>query len=178
MIIRHGEKPRKKRTNDPGFDAGGRLDSHSLTRTGWKRAFALADALDGQSPARADLARPAAIYAAGSRAGGEGARTRETVAPLAGKLRIPVNTAFGKGEERALARSVAAQPGPVLISWQHQEIPGIAAAFGSVTPAPPRYWPDDRYDVVWTLTATPTGWRFAQVPEMLLAGDRPAAIID
>jgi hypothetical protein len=32
-------------------------------------------------------------------------------------------------------------------------------------------WPDDRFDVVWVFTATDTGWRFDQVPELLLPGD-------
>ena len=40
----------------------------------------------------------------------------------------------------------------------------------------PQEWPDDRFDVVWTFTRDGTGWRFAQVPQLLLAGDRPDPI--
>lgn len=115
MIIRHGEKPGKK-GGGPGVDAAGRPDDSSLTSVGWQRARALAEALDGQGPVPASLAEPMAIYAAGERSGGKGIRTVETVQPLAEKIRLPVNTRFGKGEERALAQSVAAQPGPTLIS--------------------------------------------------------------
>lgn len=177
MIIRHGEKPQKKK-DGPGIDPAGRPDDHSLTPVGWQRARALADVFDGQGPTPPGLVRPATIYAAGARPAGEGARTRETVMPLAEKLGVQVNAAFGKGEEEALARSVAAQPGPTLISWQHSEIPSIAEAFGAVNPAPPSDWPDNRYDVVWTLEKTPTGWRFAQIPQMVLPGDQAVAITD
>jgi hypothetical protein len=30
--------------------------------------------------------------------------------------------------------------------------------------------------VIWVLTGTGTGWKFSQVPQMLLAGDRPTTI--
>ena len=43
-------------------------------------------------------------------------------------------------------------------------------------PAVPTHWPDDRLDVVWTLTPEASGWRFAQVPQLVLAGDRPDPI--
>jgi hypothetical protein len=177
MIIRHGEKPGRK-GGAPGVDETGRADEHSMTRTGWQRAYKLADVFDGVGPTPPGLTRPAVIYAAHANENGRGDRTRETVRPLAEKIGVPVNTAFGKGDEQALARSVESEPGPTLISWQHSEIPDIAESFGTVTPAPPTEWPDNRYDVVWTLTKTPTGWRFGQIPQMLLPGDRAVAITD
>jgi hypothetical protein len=92
------------------------------------------------------------------------------------KLGIPVNTSFGKGDEKALVEDVIAQPGPTLISWQHGEIPTIAAAFPSVTPPPPSNWPDNRFDVIWTLTKTADGWHFTQLPELALPQDRTSVI--
>lgn len=177
MIIRHGEKPLKKK-GGPGIDPAGNPDDHSLTPVGWQRARALADVFDGQGPTPAGLTKPASIFAAGANANGQGARTRETVMPLAEKLGVQVNAAYGKGDEQALARAVAAQPGPTLISWQHSEIPDIAQSFGAVNPAPPTEWPDDRYDVVWTLLKTPTGWQFSQIPQMVLPGDLAVAITE
>jgi hypothetical protein len=177
MIIRHGEKPQKK-NDGPGIDPTGKIDDHSLTPIGWQRARALTDVFDGQGPTPPGLVKPATIYAAGANANGQGARTRETVMPLADKLGLQVNAAYGKGDEEALAQSVASQPGPTLISWQHSEIPSIAEAFGVVSPAPPSEWPDDRYDVVWTLEKTPTGWQFAQIPQMVLPGDQAMAITE
>lgn len=176
MLIRHGEKPDG---DNPGIDAEGKEDDSSLTQVGWNRAHRLVDLFDpAQGVPRPGLARPVAIYAAGANDNGEGTRTRETVTPLAEKLGIPVDTSFGKGDAEALVDHVTAQPGPTLISWQHGELPAIAAAFPGVTPTPPSEWPDDRFDMVWTFTKTGDGWRFAQVPELVLPHDQATAIED
>jgi hypothetical protein len=171
MIIRHAEKPAG---NGSGIDAAGQPDTHSLTPRGWSRANSLASLFAGEGgPSRPGLARPKAIFAAAANGLGEGTRTRETVSSLASKLGVAVNSSFGKGDEAALAtRAIAASKnGPVLISWQHGEIPAIAEAFKTVGPTPPASWPDNRFDMVWTLTDTGNGWRFSQVPEMVLPGD-------
>jgi hypothetical protein len=128
----------------------------------------------GSSPVGAGP--PTAIYAAGANDNGEGARTRETVQPLADHVGLPVNSSFGKGDEKALVARAISQPGPTLISWQHGEIPTIAEAFPSVTPTPPAKWPDDRFDLVWTLTKTADGWHFAQIPELALPQDQANVI--
>jgi broad specificity phosphatase PhoE len=169
MLIRHAEKPDGEL---PGVDADGNEDDSSLTEVGWQRANRLVDLFDpAQGAPRAGLARPTAIYAAGVTDDGEGQRTRETVAPLADRLGLPVDTEYGRGQEKKLVDRVVDEQGPVLISWQHSGITEIADAFPSVKPKPPSEWPDDRYDVVWTFTRTDDGWRFAQVPEDLLPGD-------
>jgi broad specificity phosphatase PhoE len=169
MLIRHAEKPDGEL---PGVDADGNEDDSSLTEVGWQRAHLLVDLFDpAQGAPRAGLARPAAIYAAGVTDDGEGQRTRETVAPLADRLGIPVDTEYGRGQEKKLVDRVVDEQGPVLISWQHGGITEIADAFPSVKPKPPSEWPDDRFDVIWTFTRTDDGWRFAQIPEDLLPGD-------
>lgn len=176
MVIRHAEKPDGE---TDGVDARGREDDSSLTPAGWDRAHRLVDLFDPvQGSPRPGLARPATIYAAGANDRGRGRRTRETVAPLADRLRITTDTTFGKGDEEDLVEHVTAKPGPALISWQHGEIPSIADAFPSVTPDPPSEWPDNRFDVVWTFTRTADGWHFAQVPELALPGDRADPIRD
>jgi broad specificity phosphatase PhoE len=174
MVIRHGEKPDG---SDPGVDAQGKKDDSSLTAVGWQRAEALADLFDPTSgPLRPGLARPTAIYASGANDDGEGKRPRETVAPLAQRLGITVNTDYGKGDEKALVENATGRPGPVLICWQHGELPDIAAAFPGVTPAPPTDWPGDRFDVIWTFTRTADGWQFAQLPELVLPQDQNTVI--
>jgi broad specificity phosphatase PhoE len=169
MLIRHAEKPDGEL---PGVDADGNEDDSSLTEVGWQRAHLLVDLFDpAQGAPRAGLARPTAIYAAGVTDDGEGQRTRETVAPLADRLGLPIDTEYGRGQEKKLVDRVVDEQGPVLISWQHGGITEIADAFPSVKPKPPSEWPDDRFDVIWTFTRTDDGWRFAQVPEDLLPGD-------
>jgi hypothetical protein len=169
MIIRHAEKPTG---GDVGLDQERQEDPGSLTATGWERArrlvglFAPAHGLPAPG-----LRRPDALYAAGATDDGEGLRTRQTLGPLSAALGVPVDTEFGKGDEAKLAKEVLAHPGTVLVSWQHSGIPDIVGRFPAVTPAPPKDWPSDRYDVVWTLTRTATGWQFAQVPERVLPGD-------
>jgi broad specificity phosphatase PhoE len=174
MIIRHAEKPDGTL---PGVDAAGNEDDSSLTTLGWERAHRLVDLFDpAQGAPASGIDTPAVIYAAGVTDDGEGQRARETVAPLAERLGIPVNTDYGRGDEKKLVAQVVDEPGPVLISWQHGGITEIADAFPSVKPKPPSDWPDDRFDVIWTFTRTADGWRFAQVPERLLPGDSPDII--
>ena len=177
MIIRHGEKPSKSAI-PVGINLAGQPDTRSLTEQGWIRAASLVGLfVAGPGTGRTALPRPSTIYASGTGDGAvEGNRPRQTVRPLAMALRVPVDTSFSRGDESRLIAHAAAQPGPTLICWQHGEIPSMAAAFGGAVPAPPRTWPDDRYDVVWTFTSTGTGWRFAQVPERLLPGDAATGI--
>jgi hypothetical protein len=174
MIIRHGEKPSG---STPGVDARGNQDASSLTDVGWNRARRLVDLFNpADGRLRAGLARPTAIYAASANSDGEGARTRETVTPLADNLGIPLDTSFGKGDEKALVNRVISRAGPTLIAWQHGEIPLIAKSFPSVTPTPPAQWPDNRFDVIWTFTRAPDGWHFAQLPELVLPQDQAGVI--
>jgi hypothetical protein len=169
IIIRHAEKPDG---SAPGLDEDGHEDDSSLTAVGWQRAQGLVDLFDpARGAPRPGLAAPQRIYAAGVTGDGEGQRTRETVAPLAAALGIPVDTDLGRGDEKKLVKDVIAQSGATLISWQHGGIPTIVEDFPSVSPAPPTEWPDDRFDVVWTLTRTTDGWHFTQTPQLVLPQD-------
>jgi broad specificity phosphatase PhoE len=174
MVIRHAEKPDD---SHPGVDAQGNTDDSSLTETGWQRANRLADLFDPASGSpRPGLATPKAIYAAGASDDGEGLRPRQTAMPLAARLGLTLDTSYGAGDEQKLVQQVITQPGPTLISWQHSGIPDIARAFPSVTPKPPSDWPDDRFDIIWTFTKTADGWRFTQVPELVLPADQDTVI--
>jgi broad specificity phosphatase PhoE len=101
------------------MDAFGKPDDSSLTQAGYARASALADLFaPAQSWPRPGVVVPRAIYAAGANSDGEGLRTRQTVAPLAQRLGLPVNTDFGKGDEQKLVARIVTEPGPTLICWQ------------------------------------------------------------
>jgi hypothetical protein len=182
MIIRHGEKPRRKGHAPFGVDASGGHDFESLSVGGWQRAGALVAlfAPDRGKLQHPDLARPDLIYAAApSRGGGHSKRPLQTIAPLAAKLGLAPNLDHAKGDEATLVEDVLARSGNILISWQHAAIPRIATlVIASASPLRPiaPSWPEDRYDLVWVLTAPAAAgrWDFAQVPQLLLAGDRAA----
>jgi hypothetical protein len=186
MFIRHGEKPTGQ--GPPyGVSADGEHDPESLTVTGWTRAGALVGLFDpraaGGDPValRPGLTRPVTVLAAAAGRGSNSQRPAQTVTPLAAALAVPVNPWFGVGQEAELAGWLTGPDGPAgptLIAWEHKHLPVILTALGPITPGPPRDWPDDRFDIVYVLTATAdtTGWTFAQVPQMLLAGDSPTPI--
>ena len=60
----------------------------------------------------------------------------------------------------------------MLISWQHERIPAIAAGIpGGNIPAT-QSWGDNRFDLVWVFDLQPEGlYRFGEVCQALLAGD-------
>lgn len=179
MIIRHGEKPMNHHPGSPmGILPDGRHDPHSLTVYGWVRAGALIELFApswGEPPA--GLRRPDSIYAA-SYAGGRSKRALETVFPLAARLGVEVVHRFGHGAEKHLAKELRARSGVSVVSWHHEGITKIVKHLGEVSPTPPSVWPENRYDMVWVFTRAGEGWRFDQVPQLLVPGDRPYPITD
>lgn len=170
MIIRHAEKPAG---STKGVLPSGDSDSDSLVVQGWTRAGAL-DRLfapSGGAPP-ATLATPSAIYAADPKSDAS-KRPDQTVSVLAAKLGIQVATDFTKSSIKDLVKAAIASAGSgaVLIAWQHQDIPSIVGEFPEVSPTPPSSWPDSRFDIVFVLDRSGSGWRFSQVPQLLLQGD-------
>jgi broad specificity phosphatase PhoE len=175
MIVRHAEKPTKE-NEQHGIRPDGEHDRHSLTVRGWTRAGALVGLFAPQhGEPGAGLLRPDAIYASGH-AGDGSRRPVQTVTPLAERLGQDIHSGCGAGQESEVAAELAAHRGAVLVAWQHEAIPKLVGELGAVAPAVPRQWPDDRFDVVWTLTRDGSGWEFGQVPQLLLAGDLPDPI--
>jgi hypothetical protein len=186
MIIRHGEKPLGPGPPD-GVTMDGVPDPESLTPVGWARAGALVPLFAPPAgPTGRGLARPTAVFAS-NRSGpaGGSAREEETVIILAARLGVELNTDYGAGEEDRLVGALALCPGPALVCWKHDLIPAIANGLGDVSPAVPRAWPEDRFDLVWVFVRTHEGVRgarpgpryaFYQVPELLLPGDREMVI--
>jgi hypothetical protein len=167
MLIRHAEKPNGD--GGPGLMPSGVENPRALTLTGWKRANALVglfNPADGALP-RPPLAKPGSLFASGS----ESLRPKQTIAPLAAALNLSIRT-FLKGQEPELVAAVKAAEDPVLISWQHEAIPEIAALIRGGPDGVPPHWPTRRFDLVWVLDLEASGaWSFTQVPELVMPAD-------
>ncbi len=175
MIVRHAEKPADNENRQPplGVNEEGRHDPRSLSPLGWQRAGALAPWF---AHATSPLAMPATLFA--SHHHGTSHRPRQTLMPLAGFLKLPIHADIHVGEEKKLAEAVlACGDGPVLIAWEHNALPRIPSLLAGPTLRCPTEWPADRFDLAWVLDRDAHGvWRFAQVPQLLLAGDSPALL--
>jgi hypothetical protein len=176
MLIRHGEKP--VGTQPPfGITVNGSVDPLSLTVVGWQRAGALAELFDPAVGAvRSGLTRPTHLFASNPNPNGS-MRPLETIMPLSQRLKLTVNSQVTASEPNQIAETLAATKGSSLAAWQFQGIPAIAQHLGTVHPAPPSNWPPDRFDLVWVFTRQHGGtWKFTQVPQLLLAGDKHSVI--
>jgi hypothetical protein len=173
FIIRHAEKPDAE-LGIQGLNEQGEPDPASLSTRGWQRAGALVTAFCRPAATEHNLPQPLKIYAANAQADGKlSLRSIQTVTPLAEKLKLTIDSQFGKGNEAALAKETSEGMSPVLICWAHEGIPEIASSimsthgFGDI----PQMWPSSRYDLIWSFSRTERGWQFAQLPQLLLAGD-------
>ena len=179
MIIRHAEKPEPLGGTPFGVSIDGVQSTHDLTVRGWQRAGALV----GLFKARADeeltvgLATPVTIFATGVTAGSKSLRPQDTVRPLADALGIDLDTRYAEPDAQDLARAALDAQGPVLIAWHHEHIADVVDAISGHAIAP-RPWPDDRFDLVWSLhrAGLEADWLLTQIPQLLLAGDRSAPI--
>jgi hypothetical protein len=172
MFIRHAEKPD---ATAAGVTPAGTPDKEDLIVQGWQRAGALGRFFAPVDPATRvkGISQPGIIYAAMVNAKSSSLRPQHTVGPLAGLLNLTVDICYGEGDEPALAKAAiaAAQTMPVLIAWQHQDIPTIIKAINGHHLGPHK-WPGDRFDLVWVLDGDGKGgWTFSQVPQLLLPGD-------
>ena len=177
LLLRHAEKPGKA-DGGPGFTPNGREDPKSLTIRGWQRAGALAVALAPTWSAGSDLPRPDRIHASAFRAGGgHSRRPEQTVLPLAQKLSCSIDLTWALHQEDAFGAVLARQTGTVLVCWQHQGLAALARAIVApqrIEELPADWvWPEDRYDVIWSLRRNePDGkWHFRQRCPALLSGD-------
>jgi hypothetical protein len=85
----------------------------------------------------------------------DGSRTRpiETITPLAADLGLTPNDSIKRDDASGAAAAATAFPGPgnVLICWEHGQLGLIAQALG--VPAAEAQYPDDHFDLIWTVPA-------------------------
>jgi hypothetical protein len=140
ILIRHADKPA-----DPN-------DVH-LSKAGVKRAEQLVSFIT-TDPAMTRFGLPVAVFATRTTKDSHGQRTQETVAPLARALKLPVRAPFLGKDYAALAHLILADPAyagkTVLICWNHEQIPQLAAALG-ITPEPPK-WKGSEFGLVYVIS--------------------------
>jgi hypothetical protein len=130
--------------------------------------------LDGRH-AHPALATPKTLYACKASPDSPSLRPQHTLLPLAELLESQGGVAFNRdyfeGEEQALVEKALASEGPALISWKHNNLPLIANLILGEAATAPQAWPYGRVDMVWVFDRHGAGWRFTQIPQLLLAGD-------
>ena len=139
FLLRHAEKPENAR-------------SIQLSERGQERARRLV----GFFGARLDQNTnnpPVALFATRPTKGAPSVRTRETLAPLAEKLKLTIHQPFRSEEYAFLARYLLRDPAfdgkTVIVCWTHDELPALARALGA--DPKPRSWKSDIYDRVWAI---------------------------
>jgi hypothetical protein len=174
MLIRHAEKPAKD-SAPYGVTAKGERSKESLEVRGWQRAGALANLLAPTNgrPQHIWLAKPQFLFASKPLRRRGSRRPFETLVPLAQKLAIRINSNFQRGDFDSMVEEVMACKGVVLICWQREYIPEIAAQILGNNNAAPMNWPEDCYNMIWVfdLLGSRMKYSFKQVPQKLLAGD-------
>ena len=179
FLIRHAEKPAKD-SAPYGVTKKGDRSKESLEVRGWQRAGALTNLF---APAdshfqHSALSKPQFLYASkpvkrrGSR------RPVETITPLAEKLGVKINSEYRRFEVKSMLEDVFSHRGVVLICWQREFIPHIAAHIMDSKKAVPNDWPEDRFDLIWVfdLVRSSGKYKFRQVPQRLLSGDRVSRV--
>jgi hypothetical protein len=173
MLIRHAEKPE---VDVKGVDSHGNENEEELIVRGWQRSGALVRLFAPRDGKFVDprLAQPKTIFASAVGKHSKSLRPQHTVRELADELKLKLDLRFPKGDESDLAKAAVTAAGPVLVAWEHQDIPAIVDAIVGNKITCPQTWDGTRFDLVWVLDRKPSddGWDFAQVPQLLLAGDR------
>ena len=179
MLIRHAEKPAKD--DAPyGVTRKGERSKESLEVRGWQRAGALTNLFvpaNGhlQHPS---LAKPQFLYASKPLRRKGSRRPIETILPLAEKLAIKIKSDFQRSNFESMLEEVFSRKGVVLICWQREYIPGIAAYILDNNNIAPQNWPDDCFDMIWVfdLDRSSAKYKFKQVPQKLLSRDSTTPI--
>ena len=130
VIIRHGEKPET---------------GNHLSCQGQNRALLLPAVLFRK------FNKPGHIYVPAMGVGKSNAHARmfETIVPFAVKYGLDVNSEFQVDGYAAIADRVLGKNGTVLMVWQHDAIPVLAAHLGVANP--PK-WKDKDFDSIWIIT--------------------------
>ncbi len=179
ILLRHAEK-QVGATSPFSVSPDGNRDPESLSVRGWQRAGAIVGLFVPRPGATSgDQPMPTHLFA--SRVGQTDSRSerpRQTLEPLSERLGNSIDGRFAKAEIADLAAAIRTIRGVVVVAWEHRMIPPLGMLLGGPAVSIPSTWPDDRFDLLWIFEPDQGGaaFRFRQVPQMLLAGDRPEPI--
>jgi hypothetical protein len=139
IIFRHAEKPDDK--SNPHLSAEGVRRAQRLV--GWLTT----------DPVVNKYGKPVAIFATKTTKDDDGQRTQETVAPAAAALKLPVQAPFVGKDYQQLAKQILGNPAyagkTVVICWNHEVLPELAAEMGISQPPP---WKAKEFDQVYVIT--------------------------
>ena len=158
LLIRHAEKPHQERRRVySNYDANLSVRGHSR-----------AEALAGHVPAT--FPKPDFLFAA--KGSPKSNRPAETIAPLAKRLSLGINTDYADEDYQRLAMALLNDDRydsrVVLICWHHGTLPSLAFALGA---AEPPTWPAPVFDRIWRIDYTDGGAVLQDQPQRLLPGD-------
>jgi hypothetical protein len=145
ILVRHADKP---------------LDSAdpNLSPDGIARAKRLATFLS-TDPSMIKYGSPVAIFATQTTKHDDGVRTQETMAPLSRALGVQVQTPYLGKQYAALAQMILSSSlyngRSIVICWNHETLPELAAALG-VVPMP-RKWKGKDFNQVYVITYAGSG---------------------
>ena len=130
MIIRHGEKS---------------LTGDNLSCQGENRALLLPGVLLRK------FSVPNYIYVPSIRQkmSESHGRMLETIIPLAVKYDLSINSEYAQDAYTDIAAQVLHKSGIVLMVWEHDAIPPLAAALGVINPPA---WKSKNFDGIWVIT--------------------------
>jgi hypothetical protein len=174
MLIRHAERP----TADKSIRGVSQEGDKNKEELGWQRAGALVRffAPFDSHFVHPNLERPDILFACKAGPTAPSLRPQHSLLPLAELIKVEFNCDYFEGEEGPLVQKALTAKGAVLIAWKHRNMHVIANAILGNNTTAPQYWPLDRVDLVWVFERKGGSWTFTQVPQLLLAGDRPDVI--
>ena len=135
VIIRHGEKPKE--------DEQGKIGDN-LSCAGMNRALKLPHVLHHK------FGKPDYTYVPSLTCGTftDHSRMFQTVAPLAIKYNLTVNSDFDEKAAAEVAHDVQQKEGTVLMVWEHSAIQSIAGELGVENPPA---WHGKDFDSIWII---------------------------
>lgn len=135
VIIRHGEKPQE--------DKHGKIGDN-LSCAGMDRALKLPHVLHHK------FGKPDYTYVPSLTCGTftDHSRMFQTVAPLAIKYNLTVNSEFDEKAAKDVAADVKQKEGTVLMVWEHSAIQSIAGELGVENPPA---WHGKDFDSIWII---------------------------